>query len=41
VLAQLPFDPSAAALCDAGEIEKVDNPAMMDAARAIAGQVGL
>ena len=41
VLAQLPFDPNAAALCDAGEIEKVDNPAMMDAARAIAGQVGL
>ena len=41
VLAQLPFDPNAAALCDAGEIEKVDNPLMMDAARAIAGQVGL
>ncbi len=41
VLAQLPFDPSAAALCDAGEIEKVENAAMMDAARAIAGQVGL
>ena len=41
VLAQLPFDPNAAALCDAGEIEKIENPLMMDAARAIAGQVGL
>ena len=41
VLAQLPFDPRAAALCDAGQIETVDNPMMADAAVAIAGQVGL
>ena len=41
VLAQLPFDPTAAALCDAGKIETVDNPLMADAAVAIAGQVGL
>ena len=41
VLAQLPFDPQAAALCDAGRIETVDNPAMADAAAAIAGQVRL
>ena len=41
VLAQLPFDPKAAALCDAGTIETVDNPMMADAAAAIAGQVGL
>ena len=41
VLAQLPFDPRAAALCDAGAIETVDNPFMADAAAAVAGQVGL
>ena len=41
VLAQLPFDPKAAQLCDAGEIESVDNPLMADAAAAVAGQVGL
>ena len=41
VLAQLPFDPRAAALCDAGRIETVDNPAIADAAAAIAGQVRL
>ena len=41
VLAQMPFDPSAAALCDAGAIETVDNPLMADAAAAVAGQVGL
>lgn len=41
VLAQLPFDPNAAALCDAGQIETVDNPLMADAAAAIVGQVQL
>ena len=41
VLAQLPFDPKAAQLCDAGEIETVDNPLMADAAVAVAGLVGL
>ena len=41
VLAQLPFDPTAAALCDAGLIETVDNPLMADAAAAVAGQVQL
>ena len=41
VLAQLPFDPRAAALCDEGKIETVDNPAMADAAAAVAGQVRL
>ncbi len=41
VLAQLPFDPTAAALCDAGLIETVDNPLMADAAAAVAGQVKL
>ena len=41
VLAQLPFDPTAAHLCDEGEIETVENPLMADAAAAIAGQVGL
>ena len=41
VLAQLPFDPKAAQLCDAGDIESVDNPLMADAAAAVAGQVGL
>ena len=41
VLAQLPFDPQAAALCDAGRIETVDNPLLADAATAIAGQVRL
>ena len=41
VLAQLPFDPTAAALCDGGIIETVDNPRMADAAAAVAGQVGL
>ena len=41
VLAQLPFDPNAAQLCDAGKIESVDNPIMADAAAAVAGQVGL
>ena len=41
VLAQLPFDPNAAALCDAGSIETVDNSLMADAATAVAGQVGL
>ena len=41
VLAQLPFDPQAAALCDAGTIETVVNPLMADAAAAVAGQVGL
>ena len=41
VLAQMPFDPKAAQLCDAGQIETIDNPLMMDAAAAIAGQVGL
>ena len=41
VLAQLPFDPMAANLCDRGMIETVDNPLMADAAAAVAGQVGL
>ena len=41
VLAQLPFDPKAAQLCDEGNIEAVENPLMVDAARAVAGQVGL
>ena len=41
VLAQLPFDPKAAQLCDEGNIEAVENPLMADAARAVAGQVGL
>ncbi len=41
VLAQLPFDPKAAQLCDEGSIEAVENPLMADAARAVAGQVGL
>jgi len=41
VLAQLPFDPAAANLCDRGMIETVDNPIMADAAAAIAGQVKL
>ena len=41
VLAQLPFDPMAASLCDRGMIETVDNPLMADAAAAVAGQVGL
>ena len=41
VLAQLPFDPKAAQLCDEGSIETVENPLMADAARAVAGQVGL
>ena len=41
VLAQLPFDPTAASLCDGGIIETVDNPLMTDAATAVAGQVGL
>ena len=36
VLAQLPFDPKAAALCDAGSIETVDNSLMADAAAAVA-----
>ena len=37
VLAQLPFDPKAAQLCDEGSIETVENPLMADAARAVAG----
>ena len=41
VLAQLPFDPAAASLCDRGMIETVDNPIMADAAAAVAGQVQL
>ena len=41
VLAQLPFDPKVAQLCDEGNIEAVENPLMADAARAVAGQVGL
>ena len=41
VLAQLPFDPMAASLCDRGMIETVDNPLMADAAAAVAGLVGL
>ena len=41
VLAQLPFDPKAAQLCDEGAIETVDNPLMADAAAAVAGQVKL
>ena len=41
VLAQLPFDPTAAQLCDEGAIETVDNPLMADAAAAVAGQVKL
>jgi len=41
VLAQLPFDPAAANLCDRGMIETVDNPIMADAAAAVAGQVSL
>lgn len=41
VLAQLPLDPSAAALCDAGQIERLQSEALMDAAAAVAGQVGL
>ena len=41
VLAQLPFDPKAASLCDEGLIETVDNPLMADAAAAVAGQVRL
>ncbi len=41
VLAQLPFDPAAANLCDRGMIETVDNPIMADAAAAVAGQVQL
>ena len=41
VLAQLPFAPKAAQLCDEGSIETVENPLMADAARAVAGQVGL
>ena len=41
VLAQLPFDPKAAQLCDEGAIETVDNPLMADAAAAVAGQVRL
>ena len=41
VLAQLPFDPMAANLCDRGMIETVDNPIMADAAAAVAGQVQL
>ena len=41
VLAQLPFDPKAAQLCDEGGIESIDNPMMADAAAAVAGQVGL
>ena len=41
VLAQLPFDASAAQLCDEGHIETVDNPLMADAAAAVAGIIGL
>ena len=41
VLAQLPFDPMAANLCDRGMIETVDNALMADAAAAVAGQVQL
>ena len=33
--------PKAAQLCDEGNIEAVENPLMADAARAVAGQVGL
>ncbi len=41
VLAQLPFDPEAATLCDDGAIESVENPLLADAAAAILGQIGL
>jgi len=41
VLAQLPFDPKTAAMCDKGMIETIDSPLMADAAAAVAGQVGL
>ena len=41
VLAQLPFDPKAAQLCDEGAIETVENPLMADAAVAVAGLIGL
>ena len=41
VLAQLPFDASAAQLCDEGHIETVDNLLMADAAAAVAGIIGL
>ena len=41
VLAQLPFDPKTAAMCDKGMIETIENPTMQDAAAAVAGQVGL
>ena len=41
VLAQLPFDPKAAQLCDEGNIEAVENPLMADAASAVAGEVQL
>lgn len=40
MLAQLPFDPKAAQLCDEGNIEAVENPLMADAARAVAGTGG-
>ena len=36
VLAKLPIDPNAAALCDEGKIERVVNPQMEDAAKMLA-----
>ncbi|MBQ2990859.1 MAG: Mrp/NBP35 family ATP-binding protein [Clostridia bacterium] len=41
VLAQLPFDPMTASLCDRGMIETAESPLMADAAAALVGQVGL
>lgn len=41
VLAQLPLDPTAAALCDAGAIETLDNPLVADATKIIVSHLGL
>ncbi len=41
VLARLPFDPEAASLCDQGEIERVLNPNMMEAAIRISSALQL
>ena len=41
VLAQLPFDPMTASLCDRGMIETAESPLMADAAAALVGQIGL
>ena len=41
VLAKLPMDPNAAALCDEGKIERVVNPQMEDAAKMLAANFNL